>query len=235
MLRQIADLGFFESSLEAIELSSRVKCLGQSCFSRCTSLKTVRFHGCSKLREIGKSCFAGSALTLIVVLAQVEVLSESCFAGCQSPANCRFAQGTLLKTIERRAFQGSGLCEIIVSAMVEVLGPFCFAVCRWLTKMRFEEGSRLRSVCEYTFGYSPLLRKLFIPVSVRTISPSAFANGPTAVRAFVFNGNWVCDEKEERIVGYSVRGRSSRMGLLPSAIPACDEGQFRVAIEGCSF
>jgi hypothetical protein len=216
MLRQIADLGFFESSLEAIELPSRVECLGQSCFSRCTSLKTVRFHRCSKLREIGKSCFAGSALMSIIIPAQVKVLSESCFAGCQSLATCRFAQGALLKTIERRAFQGSGLCEIVVPEMVEVLGPFCFSVCRWLTKMRFEEGSRLRSVCEFAFGYSPSLGKLFLPVSVRTISPSAFANGPTGVRAFVFNGNWVCDEKEERIVGYSGRGRS----VVPNGIVA---------------
>jgi hypothetical protein len=47
-----------------------------------------------------------------------------------------------------------------------------------------------------------------MPVSMRTVAPSAFAHGPAETTGFVFKGNWAYNEKEERIVGYSGRGRS---------------------------
>jgi hypothetical protein len=53
-----------------------------------------------------------------------------------------------------------------------------------------------------------IIRKLFIPVSVRSVARSAFANSPADIRGFMFKGNQVYDEKGERIVGYSGRGQS---------------------------
>jgi hypothetical protein len=95
---------YHSSKIQSIEVSDTIKHLPDSCFSECSSLSSIIFHG--QIESIGEFCFYKcSNLQSIELSASFKHLPDSCFSECSS------------------------LSSIIFHGQIESIGGDCFYKC----------------------------------------------------------------------------------------------------------
>jgi hypothetical protein len=80
---------YFGSDTE-LQINSRVKIVGDACFSSWTFLQSVTFAPGSQLSQIDRYAFSASGLIFINIPASVEVIGESSFSCCLSLLSVTF-------------------------------------------------------------------------------------------------------------------------------------------------
>jgi hypothetical protein len=136
--------------IQSITIPSRVRILGQYCFSGCESLQFVSFEPDSQLTIISKRAFeCCSALKSIVLPYNLEIIGESCFFNCRGLEAVTFQSGSHLLRIEGWAFQACfSLKSLSFPPLLEFVGGHCFVGSPSFSTLTFSSPSRVRELLD---------------------------------------------------------------------------------------
>lgn len=136
--------------------------VGDSAFSGCINLQTVKFS--DKITAIGSSSFSGCTYFAgendnILNLNNVTTIGNNAFNGCKTITGINFNQQT--KSIGNNAFsQCVKLGNITIPESVEAIGNNAFSGDSSIEKVVFEGTSKLKTIGDSVFSNCTLLRKV---------------------------------------------------------------------------
>ncbi len=167
-----AEGAFQNGNMTAIDLPHRdIRTIPARCFSGCSNLESVTFHG--------KTTF----------------IEQAAFRWCSSLKGIRLPSS--VKMIDDFAFNQSGLVEFVVPKSVEYLGKCVFQNCKSLKKVVIP-GHRVEVIPGYCFAGCDSLTEITLSAGVHSILSYAFENSGIqhitwsknlkAIYSYAFNG-----------------------------------------------
>ncbi len=145
-----AEGAFQNGNMTAIDLPHRdIRTIPARCFSGCSNLESVTFHG--------KTTF----------------VEKGAFRWCSSLKGIRLPSS--VKVIDDFAFDQCGLVEFVVPKSVEYLGQRVFQNCKSLKKVVIP-GHRVEEIPGYCFAGCDSLTEITLPAGVHSILSYAFEN-----------------------------------------------------------
>ena len=170
-LREIGDSAFAKSNLHDIRIPISVEAMGQRCFYKCQTLKSISFDHSSKVVSLPQEFASFASVRSIVIPSLVETIEDRAFFGC-SIAMVEFELPSSLRRIESRAFSRTQLAYFTLPHSVEYLGASCFESCSRLKVFLIPEESNLVSIGQRCFR-GCVIESVEIPVKVAIIGPSS--------------------------------------------------------------
>ncbi len=174
----VTDIGYwaFEecTSLQTVNIPSKVTTLKNGLFSGCSSLSQVTLH--NKITEIDSAVFQKcSSLTSISLPDSVASIGYKAFMNCSSLQNITLPAG--ITKIEKSTFaECSSLSSIIIPESVIAIESNAFTNCSSLTNVSLPSG--LTEISDYLFSYCTQLSDVKIPTGVISIGAFAFNDCP---------------------------------------------------------
>jgi hypothetical protein len=168
----------------SVVIPSSVRILGQSSFSACKSLKSIRFEDGSQLDKIEEFAFSESGLKSIVSPATVAFIDGSAFAGCalksmsigQVSEAFLVSESFLLDVGRSKIYRCFGTGHsVVIRAEVRVLERSSFSACKSLERIRFDKGSKLEQIEESAFRGNDL-KSVTIPSTVIVLGKDSFCD-----------------------------------------------------------
>ncbi|MGL5205731.1 MAG: leucine-rich repeat protein [Metamycoplasmataceae bacterium] len=146
--------GAFDSNtiLRTIVIPAKVTTISTNTFLIATNLTSVTFESGSLLTTIGLRSFFGTSKLENFVIPE------------------------MVNYIGRVAFEGSKIRALAIPASVRTIETLAFNNMSNLTSLTFAPNSQLTSLPSEFIKTTPLLRDIFIPNSIITVSTSAFAS-----------------------------------------------------------
>ena len=194
---EIGNSVFYQTNISSLDLSPRLRSIGQQAFAYCQSLAGSlvlpeslesiggdAFVQCgmlsgnlvlpSKLTTIPTGCFSGCGFTgdLVIPESVTEILPYA-FQGCKFDGHLTLSKS--IKKIEGNTFlnckfQG----ELVIPKSVQIIGDNAFSS-NSFSSIIFEQGSELVKIEASAFGYnSRLSEPVVLPEGLMTIGESAF-------------------------------------------------------------
>ena len=162
---------FYSNTLPAIEVPAGFTTIGDSAFSRCSSLASIELP--ASLTTIGESAFEGcSSLASIELPASITSILHSTFCRCSSLASVELPAG--LTSIGFQVFWGcSSLQSIQLPAALRSIGVGAFEDCSSLSSIKLP--ASLTTIGNDAFsGCSSLASVVGLPASLTTIADRTF-------------------------------------------------------------
>ena len=162
---------FYSNTLPAIEVPAGFTTIGDSAFSRCSSLASIELP--ASLTTIGESAFEGcSSLASIELPASITSILHSTFCRCSSLASVELPAG--LSSIGFQVFWGcSSLQSIQLPAALRSIGVGAFEDCSSLSSIKLP--ASLTTIGNDAFsGCSSLASVVGLPASLTTIADRTF-------------------------------------------------------------
>lgn len=162
------------SSLRSVTIPESVTTLGDSCFSDCSSLGSITIPG--KVASLGDYCFYWcTGLTSITIPDSVNSLGAYCFSGCDSMRTVSIQSQRLTSLGERCFDDCDNLTKITIPEGITTLGEYCFHNCRSLTSITIP--SSVVSIGDRCFWYCSSLTSVSIQGNQLTsLGEDCFAN-----------------------------------------------------------
>ena len=162
------------SSLRSVTIPESVTTLGDSCFRYCSSLGSITIPG--KVASLGDYCFYWcTGLTSITIPDSVNSLGAYCFSGCDSMRTVSIQSQRLTSLGERCFDDCDNLTKITIPEGITTLGEYCFHNCRSLTSITIP--SSVVSIGDRCFWYCSSLTSVSIQGNQLTsLGEDCFAN-----------------------------------------------------------
>lgn len=167
---------FEKSTLECINIPSKVKKINEYAFSYCYNLTTVTFPSHSQLLKIGASSFYLSSILSIRIPASVHIISDYAFSYCRQLKTVEFNPKSKLKSICNMSFICcSSLENIKIPKSVNLIGECAFYYCIKLKDVFIEENSSLETIGKNAFALTSI-DKFFISPKLLNINGIGISN-----------------------------------------------------------
>lgn len=193
---EIGELAFANTALTDVELSDMTEILRDSCFSGCSSLKTVHigancesigigvFSGASSLEKITKSKY--NKKFKIVKGCIYTRDGETLVSGAAAKGKLVLEKG--VKTLYEYAFEGnSRIKTVTVPGTVKTIPEGCFMNCSALKKVTVKNGVKSLGLC--SFGSDAKLTKVSLPKSLKKVEGNPFVDSSKLVTLTVSEKN----------------------------------------------
>lgn len=170
-VQTIGSSAFYKCGLTSVTIPNTVKSFGGQTFDRCPDLKSAVFEdGCT---TVAANMFDGcTSLETVELPESITRIQNSAFSNCTSLKSINLPNNL---HVESNAFNNTGLTEINVPGSVILPnGGRAFWNCANLRKVVFNDG--LTSIGTAWLEDCTTLQEIHIPVSVRTVNESAFAD-----------------------------------------------------------
>ena len=124
---------FWGAPIENIVIGDGVNSIGESCFSNCTNLKTIKIA--NTVKSIGKQAFLGCGEIESLILPDlITTIDEGTFWGMKKLKSIIIPEGVII--IKKMAFEGcESLTELIFPESIRIIEKFAYTNCTGITSI----------------------------------------------------------------------------------------------------
>ena len=141
-----------------------------SCFQGCSSLQILNFR--NQLKYVGESCFKECDSLIEIDFSYMYKIPPNCFRSFGKD-KINLLNNANIKTICKEAFMESSIAEFVCPENLIIIEEYAFAKCSLLKSFKFNE--KISIISDYSFS-GVGLEELFIPNSLKSITPYSFRN-----------------------------------------------------------